>query len=678
MPHDLSEPFARHLTPHRVRGLADAIDDAPGVAREHSGRDDQGLRDCDDAIALDADAADPYIRRGNALQKLDRHEEALASYDKAIALDSESADTCNDRGTALHCLHRYDEALASYKRAATLRPDCASAYYNQGTVLQALARHEEALARYDRAISLDPLHAAAHMNRGFVLQSLQRYEDSLASYDEAIALDSTWADAHNDRGTALQNLQRHEEALASYGKAAALKPGCADACYNQGNALLNLRRYAEALGQYDRAISLEPRHVFAHFNHGNALLNLDRCDEALASFERAAGLRPDYADAFYNQGVVLMRLERHAEALAQLDRAILLQPHHADAHANRGSALRNLRRYQEALASYDSAIALRAGNAPACLSKAELELALGNFRKGWPLYEWRWQLEDARRHGRSFPQAQWLGSEPLQGKTILLHSEQGLGDTIQFCRYAPLLAERGCKVVLEVPRSLARLLAGLTGGVAIVARGDPLPAFDFHCPLMSVPSAMGTTLETIPARVPYLAAESKRVSHWRERLTAGGFRIGIAWQGNPSGTIDRGRSAPLAKFAPLARLPGVRLISLQNQHGLDQLDRLPAGMIVETMAADFDSSPDAFLDTAALIMNLDLVISTDTAVIHLAGALDRPVWVALKADPYWVWMMDREDSPWYSSALLFRQTIGGDWTDVFERMAGKLIDLRQR
>lgn len=648
MPDDLSEPQACPPAPRRTAGSGDAI------------------------------AATPYIDRGNALQKLDRHEEALASYDKAIALDPGSADAFNDRGTVLQCLQRYDEALASHDRAATLRPDDARAYYNQGTALLNLGRPEEALARYDRALSFDPLHADAHMNRGLALQRLQRYEESLSNYDKAIALNPGWADAYNDRGAALQKLQRHEEALVSYGKAAALKPGCADACFNQGNALLALQRHAEALTQYDRAISLEPRHIDAHFNRGNALLNLHRNSEALASYERAAVLRPDYADAFYNQGVALMSLERYAEALARFDQAIALKPQHSDACTNRGNALRSLQRYEEARANYDQSITLQSGNARACFCKAQLELGLGNFQSGWPLYESRWELEEVRPHRRIFSQASWLGSEPLEGKTILLHSEQGLGDTIQFSRYVPLLAERGAEVVLEAPRSLTRLLAGLPGGATIVAAGDRLPDFDLHCPLLSVPGLMGTTVETIPARVPYLAADAKLVAQWRERLPSGGIRIGIVWQGNPLGAIDRGRSAPLACFAPLARLPGVRLVSLQKHHGLDQLDRLPKGMAVETLGPDFDSGPDAFVDAAAVIMSLDLVISTDTAIAHLAGALDRSVWVALKAVPHWAWMTDRDDSPWYPSARLFRQTSDGDWRDVFERMAARLTSLRQR
>lgn len=627
------------------------------------------------APAFDVNAAQ-YIGFGRALQKQGRHDEAVAAYDKALALDPASVDACNGRGTALYSLHRYDEALLSYDRAAALRPRDAGISYNQGTALLALGRHLDALERYDRAISLDPLHAAAHMNCGLALQRVQRYEDSLVSYDRAIALKPGWADAHNDRGAALQYLGRHEEALASHDEASALDPECADARYNQGNALLALHRFAEALTRYDQAISLRSDHVQAHFNRGNALLNLGRCNEALASYETAGVLRPDYAAAFYNQGVALMNLERYAEALSRLNQALALNPDHADAHTNRGNTLRELQRYQEALSSYDESIARQVGNAWACLNKAQLELALGNFKRGWPLYESRWHLEDVRRQMRIFPQAQWLGTEPLEGKTILLHAEQGLGDTIQFCRFVPLLVERGARVVFEVPRAVVRLMEGLPGGATIVAKGDELPEFDFHCPLMSVPARLGTTVDTIPLRVPYLTAEAERVAHWRERLPAGDILIGISWQGNPAGAVDRGRSAPLGDLAPLARVPGVRLISLQKHHGLDQLGHLPPGMAVETMGPDFDEGPDSFVDTAALIESLDLVISTDTAIVHLAGALDRPIWVALKAVPYWTWMFDREDSPWYPSARLFRQDVDGDWRDLFERMAANLFNRR--
>lgn len=548
-------------------------------------------------------------------------------------------------------------------------PDDAIACYDEATALLGLGRYEEALAGYDRAVALDPRRAASHMNRGLVLQHLRRYEDALASYDAAIALDPSSADAHNDRGTALETLGRPEQALASYATAAALDPGHAVARFNQGNALRALGHLDAAVASYDQAIALRPDHADAHVNRGSALLSLGRHEEALAGYDRATALRPDYADAFYNQGLVLTSLGRHDEAVARFDRTIGLQPDHADAHTGRGHALVTLRRHDEARASYDRAIALEGDDVRARFGKASLELALGNYRDGWPLYESRWQFAEVRPLRRTFGQPLWQGPESLEGKTILLHAEQGLGDTIQYCRYVPVLAARGARIVLEVQPPLAGLFGSLAGGATIVARGDPLPPFDLHCPLMSVPGRVGTTLETIPAQVPYLAAEAQRVAFWRERLPADGLRIGIVWQGNPANPVDRGRSAPLAAFAPLARVPGVRLISLQSHNGLDQLDRLPAGMTVASLGSGFDCGPDTFLDAAAAIMSLDLVISVDTSMVHLAGALGRPVWVALMANPQWTWLIDREDSPWYPSARLFRQTADGDWRGVFERMA---------
>ncbi len=558
------------------------------------------------------------------------------------------------------------------KRLPDRNPADAIARYNQATELLGLGRYEEAVAGYDRAIALEPRRAASHVNRGLALQHLGRYEDALASYDAAVALDPSSADAQTDRGTALENLGRIEEALASYGAAVALDPKSSIARFNQGNALKALGHLDAAVACYDRAIALSPEHAPTHVNRGSALLSLGRFGEALSSYDRAAALRPDYADAYYNQGLALMSLKRDDEAVARFDRAIDLQADHADAHTSRGHALVNLQRHEEARASYDRAIALDAEEARARLGKAALELALGNFRDGWPLYEWRWQLAEVQPLKRTFGQPLWQGPESLEGKTILLHAEQGMGDTIQYCRYVPMLAERGARVVLEVQPPLVGLLGSLAGGATIVARGDPLPPFDLHCPLMSVPGRVGTTVETIPARVPYLAADAGRIAFWRERMPTDGFRIGINWQGNPANRIDHRRSAPLAAFASLARVPGVHLVSLQSHNGLDQLERLPAGMTVATLGNGFDSGPDTFLDAAAAIMSLDLVISVDSSMVHLAGALGRPVWVALMAVPQWTWLIDRDDSPWYPLVRLFRQTADGDWRGVFERMADEL------
>ena len=320
------------------------------------------------------------------------------------------------------------------------------------------------------------------------------------------------------------------------------------------------------------------------------------------------------------------------------------------------------------MASYERAAVLRPTYADAHYNRALTALSLGDFAAGWAGYEYRWERDAAptRKLAVSFPQ--WRG-EDLAGKRIIVFEEQGLGDVIQFARYVPLLAARGARVTLLARTVLHRLLRTLGGGIEITDRQPYGEHYDCQCALMSLPGVFGTTVETIPATVPYLRAEAALVAQWRERLGPHGFKIGISWQGNPSGKIDIGRSLPLCCFAPLASIPGVRLISLQKRHGLDQLQSLPPGMTVETLGEEFDEGPDAFVDSAAIIENLDLVISSDTGIVHLAGALGRPVWVAIKHLPDWRWLLERPDSPWYPTMRLFRQTEPGDWAGVFDRVA---------
>jgi hypothetical protein len=296
-------------------------------------------------------------------------------------------------------------------------------------------------------------------------------------------------------------------------------------------------------------------------------------------------------------------------------------------------------------------------------------LLRGDFKEGLEKYEWRWRGEDLER--RDFAQPQWRG-EDIAGRTILLHADRGLGDTIQFCRYASLVAARGGDVVLEVPHALRRLLSSLQGLHRLVTSGDPVPVFDLHCPLMSLPLAFGTTIDTIPGQAPYLAAEADLCAFWRDRLPPADFRVGITWQGNPVHKNDQNRSLPLKQFAPLAAIPGVSLISLQKDHGLDQLNDLPDGMCVHRLGVGYDEG--GFQDTAALIMALDLIVTVDSSVAHLAGALGRPAWIALPFIPDWRWMLDRADSPWYPTVRLFRQRKRGDWNDVFAGMAAELAD----
>jgi tetratricopeptide (TPR) repeat protein len=367
----------------------------------------------------------------------------------------------------------------------------------------------------------------------------------------------------------------------------------------------------------------------------------DRLDEAGAAYRAALAADPRLSEAWINLGNVLREQACMDDALAAYQEAQQIEPDNADAHFN-------------------SALPL--------LLKGELE-------DGFRAYEWRLRV-DSVKFARRHPGKELLADLNVKGRTILLQAEQGLGDTIQLCRYAPLLADAGARVILEVPRSMLRLFGTLPGRVILHVQGAPLPDIDAYLPLMSLPHLFGTTLASIPSRFPYLFAEPQACARWRERIGSHGFKIGITWQGNPDAAAEKGRSAPLVAFAPLAAITGVRLISLQKTHGLDQLDSLPAGMQVETLGDDFDTGPDAFTDTTGVMMNLDLIVTVDTSIGHLAGALGRPVWIALQKVPHWVWMLERSDSPWYQSVRLFRQAVRSEWDVPFAAMAKEIENMK--
>jgi len=383
-------------------------------------------------------------------------------------------------------------------------------------------------------------------------------------------------------------------------------------------------------------------------------------------------IKPDYADAYNNRGVVLKELMRVDEALGSYDRAIEIKPDYAEAYYNRGNALKELKRLEEAIASYDRAIEIKPDYADAFWNKALSLLLNGDLIRGWEVYEWRWKVDSHTSLNRNFPQPLWLGFKDIAGKTILLHAEQGLGDTIQFCRYAKLVKSKGAKVVLEVPKALLGLLSGLEGVDEFVEKGKALPVFDYHCPLMSLPLAFKTALESIPNKIPYIQSNISNQNKWQERIGGAGFKVAICWQGSTKGKVDVGRSFPVSLFERLAKIDGVRLISLQKNEGVEQLKSLPVGMSVETLPDDFDSGENAFLDSAAVMRCVDLVITSDTALTHLAGALGVKTWLPLKYVPDWRWMLDRSDSPWYPNHRLFRQKTSDDWIGVFKEMETEL------
>jgi len=570
-----------------------------------------------------------------------------------------------------HRAGRLAEAEAAYRQVLARQPGHAQGLHLLAVLLHGRGESAAAVPLLEAAIRIRP--AAEYRNAlGQALTALGRYEEALDAYGAALASEPASADVKSNMAVTLLSLGRAAEALEALRAAITLRPGFVEAHYNLGNALTDLGRLAEAADSYAAAIALRDPFPEARVNLGNVLRLLGRHPEALEQYHAALAQRPGFPEALCNMGNALAELGRDAEALEAFQAALAQRPDYAEALSNIGNVLYNQGRLEEGLAACRAAIAAQPNSIPAHCNSAVILLLQGNMAEGWPEFEWRFFKHDFSTPQRDFGRPRWMG-EDIAGKTILLHHEQGLGDSIQFVRYVPEVLARGARVVLEMPPMLHALFAPFRDrGVTIVRTGDPLPPFDVHCPMLSLPLAFRTVVETVPATVPYLQAEPARVAAWRARLPGSGFRVGIVWQGKPNIKIDEGRSIPLAAYAPLARIPGVTLVSLQKNHGLDQLDHLPEGMVVHTLGDDFDSGPDAFLDTAAVMMGLDLVITSDTSIAHLAGALGRPAWVALKSVPEWRFMIRGEDSPWYPTLRLFRQTVRGDWPGVFARMAQEL------
>jgi tetratricopeptide (TPR) repeat protein len=559
----------------------------------------------------------------------------------ALRVNPASVEAWANLGLALGALERHDEAVASFDQALAIKPDFAEVQCSRAVALGMLGHHEQALAGFARALAVSPDYVEALYNRGVTLGTLGRPAEAVESYDRALARDPTHARASNNRGVALGELDRNEEAIASFDRALAARPGFTEALVNRGLTLADLGRHEEAITDYDRALAIDPDHAEALFNRGTSLASRNRPEEAIASFDKALAVRPDWADALSNRGVALVSLNRQAEAIATFARATAIEPGHPDANCNESLAW----------------------------------LRLGDFRHGWAKYESRWASRDLASQRRAFAQPLWLGSEALQGKTILLHAEQGLGDTVQFVRYAPLVARLGAQVVLEVQPPLAPLLSGIGGISRIVGRGDPLPEFDLHCPLLSLPLALRTDLDTIPAVVPYLAAPEINVVKWRERLGPRARpRVGIAWAGSRTNRNDHNRSIALGPLAANLQISGVELVSIQKEVSEADRELLHANAHIRHIG---DGLAD-FSDTAAVISQLDLVISVDTSVAHLAGAMARPLWLLVPFAPDFRWMLDREDSPWYPTARLFRQSRIGDWDGVLARVRAELLRWQER
>ena len=563
-----------------------------------------------------------------------RLEEARSGYDAVLKLIPHHSDAIHLLGVILYQNGEHQAAIDKISEAIALAPQFADPYNNRGNARKAFNQLEEAEKDYSQAIKLQPSNPAFYNNRALVLHDLQRIEEAINDYYVALRLNPNYAEAYSNLGLALVSLDKFDEAVKNYDRAIAINPNFHDAYYNRGIALRRQKRSLEAAESYREALRLFPQFAKAHNNLGNILSDLHDADGALVHFNAALSADPKFAEAYHN-------------------RATLRQQQNA---------------LEEALTDYNTAIQYRPNYPDACLGKAMNLLVRGNFREGWPMYEWRWECPLFPTPKRQYAhQPLWRG-ESLTGKTILLYSEQGLGDSLQFCRYSQLLAMQGAKIILETHAPLFSLFKSLAGVTHLIEFGQDLPSFDYHCPLMSLPLAMQHFAESdFPSQTPYLSTHVEKHTFWQHRVPAVGQRkIGLVWRGGSLHKGDLTRSIPLATLLPYLPADNV-YVSLQKElRDEDKTDLARSGIY------HFGDELHDFSDTAALASTLDMVISVDTSVAHLSGALNLPTYLLLPFSPEWRWLMERSDSPWYPSMRIFRQPHANDWHSVLGKMRSAL------
>lgn len=623
--------------------------------------------------AIDLDPASPTVQAnyGLVLAARGQLDQAIDSYRKALSLRSDLPEVHHNLAFALAQFGATQEAIAAYRKAIALRPTYPQAWNNLGNVLQDAGQTAEAIDAFKRAISLQPTNAEAHNNVGSALLSDGRADEAIESFRAALSIRPVFPQALVNLGSALLARERAEEAIAAFQRALALQSDYSEAWCGLGNALQKQERHRESIEAFRHAIALRPTYTAALNNLGNVLLAEGQADEAASIFRRLVTLQPDLPEPHSNLGNALLVQGQVEEAIDEFNCAIALRPDYAQAHSNLANALGQLRQFDLADAGYRRAMELSPDYADARWNLALLQLLRGNYAEGWQNYEAR--RDTGRRiFHRTFDQPLWDVSD-LNGRRILLHAEQGFGDAIQFVRYVPLVADRGGQVILHCQPELHLLFQTVRGVQQVITGNDPLPQVDLQCPLITLPLRFGTTLETIPHQVPYLRADQKSIDHWHERLgqLPGNLKVGIAWSGSPGNTKNRERSIDPIALQPLLCIPGITFVSLQKNTG-----NTPSGSTGSQLNfVDWTNELTDFADTAALIDALDLVITIDTAVAHLAGALARPVWVLLSYTGDWRYLLDRPDSPWYPTMRLFRQPRRGDWNPAINAVARDLDQL---
>jgi tetratricopeptide (TPR) repeat protein len=600
-------------------------------------------------------------------------DEAESRFREVLRSDSRNSEALYYLGLAQLQQRKFAEAADSLGKSIKIAPRHAAAHTLLGIALKELGRHEKALKSFNRAIAEQQDFVDAYIQFANLVVDLGRPSEAIAAYDRLLRSRPDFADGWSNRSVLLHSVGRHADALASSERAIELKPDFPEALANRGNALAALDRHAEAAQSFDRAIAVRSDFPEALVNRGNSLRKLGRFAEAVASYEAAIRCQPALAQAHFSRGAALEDQGLFAPAIESFNRMLALRPGarlEAQAYAHRAWAHNALGRFADAFADVKHSLRVAPGDDNVLFRTGLIDLLHGRWDEGWPKWERRLPLGIGVPANFSPPCPRWTG-EALGDDPLILRAEQGLGDRIQFSGFIPELAKRGLRVIVWTEPALAPLLRTVPGVEAVIVDIGECAAKPGMrwLPMMSLPLLLGTTPDTIPQTVPFVTAAPERVAAWRTRLGSGGFKIGIAWQGNPNYSTDESRSIPLAEYAPLSELPGVRLLSVQKGLGTEQIEKAAFRDKIETLGTDFDGGPAALLDTAAVMANLDLVITSDNVIAHLAGALGVPVFVAVRKVPDWRWLLDRDSSPWYPTMRLFRQSVAGEWPPVFARLA---------
>jgi Tfp pilus assembly protein PilF len=543
----------------------------------------------------------------------------------------------------------------------------------QGKQASSVGDYQIAERAYLAATRVDPSRAQAWHALGLARARQGLHTAAMEAYETAIRLQPDFAQAHNNLGRSLEYMGRMDDAQSSYERCLQIRPDLVQTHVNLGHLLLRRDQHAEAEKALWHALELNPNFAPAHHLRGCIDSATGRLDDAVSALERAEQLDPQSWEIAEKLGCTLWTLGRFEEAQPAFERALAIWPDNSLTLGNLALVLADLGRFDESLARFDRSLSIDRTNHEFHRTRALVWLLHGDYARGWPEFEWRFGC--AGLPARPFPRPLWNGA-PLGGRTIMIHCEQGLGDTFQFLRYLPLVKERGGRVVLVCQPAIKAFLSPMGLADTVVAQGESIPAFDCHAPLLSLPRIFGTRVDTIPASVPYIRPDPSAIARWRNRLAPmTGFKVGIAWQGSSKYRKDRERSFPLHHFTSMAALPTVQLISLQKGSGREQLAEAQSALAILDFTDELDEATGPFCDTAALMTSLDLVITPDTVHAHLAGALGVRTWVALSQVPHWPWLLNRTDSPWYPSARVFRQPDRGDWNAVFQAMTSALREI---